>query len=140
MRRRRTFILGLAAVFAVACALQVVAHTTVLWGPDNQEAHQLAAGFGDAFLIAVVLAILVDPVAQHKFATEWGRDLFWTIFSPKAPQEFKDAVQAIAAPLGYISHCRYELEFKDPKDGADGFFELELADLGRGGDARPARF
>jgi hypothetical protein len=126
VHHRRNFIFGVAAVFLLAGAFLVAAHTTVVWGSGYEDAHELAGGFGDAFIIAGVLAILVDPVAQHKFATEWGHDLYWEIFSPRAPQEFRDAVQAIAAPHAYINRCRFELEFRPPDAGSERFFELDL--------------
>ena len=118
MRRRRTFIIGLGIVLLVAVACEVVAHTGLVWVAGQQDERSLAAGFGDAFIIAFVLALLVDPAVQHQFATEWGRDLYWAIFSPNAPEEFRDALQALAAPLGYIRSCTYEIDSSDPSQGA----------------------
>jgi hypothetical protein len=92
MRRRRSFVIGLGIVLLVAIAFEVVAHTNLVWAAGQEGERALAAGFGDAFVIAFVLALLVDPAAQHQFATEWGRDLYWAIFSPNAPQEFRDAL------------------------------------------------
>jgi hypothetical protein len=107
----------------VAVACDVVAHTNlVLTGQESERA--ITASFGDALVIAFVLALLVDPAAQHKFATEWGRDLYWAIFSPAAPQEFRDALQALAAPVGYISHCTYDIDFSDLSHQADMRLQL----------------
>jgi hypothetical protein len=121
--RRTTFVLGLASVFVMAGLLIIAAHNESFL--RNETSRHLAAGLGEALIIAVLLAVLVDPVVQHKFATEWGRDLYWAIFSPQAPQEFRDALQALAAPAGYIQSCEYELVFRYPKDGADTFLEVD---------------
>lgn len=125
MRHRRTFVAGLLAVFALASVCQVVAHTTLIWGSGNQSARELASGFGDAFIVAVVVAMLADPVIQHRFATEWGRDLYWAIFSPNAPPEFRNALQGLAAPPAYIESCSWEFEFKYPDSGKE-FFEVDF--------------
>ncbi len=119
MGRRRPFAVGLGIVLLVAVVCDVIAHTNLVWGTGQESERTLAAGFGDALIIAFILALLVDPAAQHKFATEWGRDLYWAIFSPDSPQEFRDALQALAAPVGYISHCTYEIDFSDLSQGPD---------------------
>jgi hypothetical protein len=126
IRRRRIFVLGLGVVLLVAVACNVVAHTNLVWAAGQEEGRALAAGFGDAFIIAFVLALLVDPVAQHQFATEWGRDLYWAIFSPNAPPEFRDALQALAAPIAYISNCTYEIDSSDLSREADMRLQLYI--------------
>jgi len=126
MRRRRGFVLGLGLVLIVACVCEVIAYTDQVWATGQAGERQLAAGFGDAFIIAFVLALLVDPVAQHQFATEWGRDLYWAIFSPDAPQDFRDALQGLAAPVGYVTRCTYELEFRELDESSDGLLSFYL--------------
>lgn len=124
MRRRRPFALGLGIVLLVAIACDVVAHTNLVLAAGQESEREITAGFGDALVIAFVLALLVDPAAQHKFATEWGRDLYWAIFCPTAPQDFRDALQALAAPVGYVSQCTYDIEFSDLSQGADMRLQL----------------
>jgi len=126
IKHRRGFIVGLGIVLLVAAICELAAHTNLVWGADQEAARALAAGFGDAFIIAFVLALLVDPVAQHQFAKEWGRDLYWAIFSPNAPQEFRDALQVLAAPVSYISRCTYEITFSDPDRKADNGLQFYL--------------
>ena len=75
-------------------------------------------------LFLAVLAMLVDPLVQHQFASEWGHDLYWAIFSPNAPQDFRDGLQALAAPIAFISRCQYALTFSYPADGRKGIYEL----------------
>jgi hypothetical protein len=125
VHRRPMFFMGIMAVAALGLLCEVAAHTNLIWAPSDEAFRQLANGFGDAFIIAAVLAILVDPVVQHQFASEWGRDLYWSIFSPNAPPEFRDALQALAAPVAFISRCQYELRFMYPADRDEGFFELD---------------
>ena len=67
--------------------------------PDNEPWQGLAEGLGDAFIIAAVVALLVDPVAQQQFATEWGRDLYWAIFSPHAPRAFATHSETLRRPM-----------------------------------------
>lgn len=125
-RRRPKFIFGLLLVFVLSCACLVVAHTGVAFQDgDHDSLRELSGGFGEALIISVVLACLVDPLAQHQFASEWGRDLYWAIFSPRAPQEFRDALQALAAPSGYMNSCSYEVIFSYPSDGSRDYFEID---------------
>lgn len=125
VRRRPGFLIGLLVLVALGALCEVLAYATVTGGSSESPLRQLASGFGDAFIIAAVLAILVDPVVQHQFASEWGRDLYWAIFSPNAPQEFRDGLQALAAPVAFISRCQYELEFARPADNDKSYYEIE---------------
>ena len=125
IHRRTKFFLGIAAVAVLGGLCEVAAHTSVVWNSSDQAFRQLTNGFGDAFIIAAVLAMVVDPVVQHQFASEWGRDLYWAIFSPNAPPEFREALQILAAPIAFISRCQYELKFMYPPDGAAGYFEVD---------------
>lgn len=125
VHRRPKFALGLIAVAALGVLCEVVAYTDVVHSPSKGVFRELAGAFGDAFIVAAVLAILVDPVVQHQFASVWGRDLYWAIFSPNAPQEFRDGLQALAAPVAFISRCQYELTFMYPVAGAETFFDLD---------------
>ncbi|OBI34975.1 hypothetical protein A5708_10550 [Mycobacterium colombiense] len=76
---------------------------------EDERWQRLVEGLGDAFFIAAVVAYLVDPLAQAHLAQEWGRDLYWAIFSPHAPAEFKEAHQNLAAPDAVIEMCTHEL-------------------------------
>jgi hypothetical protein len=125
VRRRPKFTVGLMAVAALGALGQVMAYTSLITSPSQSALRQLAGGFGDAFIVAVVLAFLVDPAVQHQFASDWGRDLYWAIFSPHAPPEFRNGLQALAAPTAFISRCQYELTFSYPAEGQEGFFEVE---------------
>ena len=124
MARRRPFAIGLGIVLFVAVMCDIAAHTNLVWNIGQDGERGLVGGFGDALIIAFILALLVDPAAQHKFAMEWGRDLYWAIFSPDSPQEFRDALQALAAPLGYISCCTYEVDFNDLNHGAGSSLQV----------------
>jgi hypothetical protein len=126
MRHRRGFVVGLGLVLLVACVCEIIAHTNLVWAASQEGERQLIAGFGDAFTIAFVLALLVDPAAQHQFATEWGRDLYWAIFSPDAPEEFRNALQGLAAPPGYVGRCTYELEFTDLNEPPDEMLTFSM--------------
>src|ERR1700737_135930 len=94
--------IGIFFVIGLSCIFGAIFVKDEVW-------HGLVAGLGDAFVIAAVVALLVDPVAQAHLAQEWGRDLYWAIFSPHAPKEFKEAHQRRAAPDAYIDTCTHEL-------------------------------
>ncbi|MDD7967295.1 hypothetical protein [Actinomycetospora lemnae] len=82
----------------------------------------MLTALGEALIIAFVLALIVDPLMQHKLVVDWGRDLYWAIFSPDAPQEFKAALQEAAAPSAYIRRCTYTLRL----NRIDNFVEADL--------------
>jgi hypothetical protein len=125
VHRRPKFAVGLIGVFVVGILLEIAGDTDLAHIPSHSVFQQFLGSLGDALIVAAVLAALVDPLAQHQFASEWGRDLYWAIFSPNAPQEFRDGLQALAAPDAYISRCRYTLTFSYPADGRNGFYELD---------------
>ena len=92
----REFLFGISLTALFGVALVVVGDTGLVWGSENAW-RQLLAGLGDALVIAAVLALLVDPVAQIRFARRWGRDIFWAIFNPRAPETFREALKDLAA-------------------------------------------
>jgi len=117
VHRRPKFAVGLIAVLVIGVLLEIAGNTDVAHIPSHGAYRQLTSSLGDALIVAAVLAILVDPLVQHQFASEWGHDLYWAIFSPNAPQDFRDGVQALAAPIAFISRCQYALTFSYPADG-----------------------
>jgi hypothetical protein len=117
IRRRKAFLLGLLLLLALGALGKIAAHTDLILPTGYIAVRELLATTGDALIVAAVLALLVDPIAQHQFATEWGRDLYWAIFSPNAPDAFREALQELAAPAGYIEHCSYEVELAYPESG-----------------------
>jgi len=102
----RSFLIGITITAVAGVALVAVGHTGLVWGTENTW-RQLLGALGDALVIATVLALLVDPVAQIRFARQWGRDVFWAIFNPRAPDKFRDALKDLAAPKGYFRMCTY---------------------------------
>ncbi|MGC2304972.1 hypothetical protein [Candidatus Binatus sp.] len=117
IHHRWRFVVALIVIFALGAFLVFMSRSVI--GPDDEPWQGLAAGLGDAFIIAVVVALLVDPVAQHQFATEWGRDLYWAIFSPQAPQAFRDALGNLAAPDAYIDKCTHLFELSRADEAPD---------------------
>jgi len=108
LRKRPAFFGILALLLVVGVALMTAAHTDMIFTHESEVPRDLAGSLGEALIVAFFLALLVDPVAQHQFATEWGRDLYWAIFSPDAPAEFRESLQLLAAPTGYIRRCTDE--------------------------------
>jgi hypothetical protein len=122
IRHRRTFLAGLLLVLGIGIVCHILA--VYVWHPEHQF-HELATGFGDAFIIAFVLAMLVDPVVQEEFARDWGHDLYWAIFSPNAPAEFRDALQDMAAPEAYIDLCTHELDIRHRPGSPQGVLTID---------------
>jgi hypothetical protein len=115
IRHGPRFLVALAVIFGTGVVLIVISRC--VFSPGDEPWEGLFAGFGDALIIAAVVALLVDPVAQQQFAKEWGRDLYWAIFSPHAPPPFRDALGNLAAPDAYIEKCThiFEIRREDPK-------------------------
>ena len=132
VHRRPKFAVGLIAVFVVGILFEIAGNTGLAHIPEHGAYRQLLGSLGDALIVASVLASLVDPVVQHQFASEWGKDLYWAIFSPNAPPEFRDSLQLLAAPVAFISRCQYTLTFSHPVNGLTGFYELDWRIMVRG--------
>ena len=115
-RRRTIYAVGLIIILIVGVSLTIFAYTGSPVVVGSFQWKQLAAALGEALIIAFILALLVDPLAQHQLAVDWGRDVYWAIFSPDAPEKFKNALQSLAAPSGYIGRCTYELLFSKYDD------------------------
>lgn len=114
IRRRHGFLLGLGILLFVAVACEVIAHTKLVWITDQESERALLAGFGDAFVIAFVLALLVDPFVQMQFARDFGHTLLWALLSPDSPPRFQKALLDLLGSLrGYIECCTYEMYFSD---------------------------
>jgi hypothetical protein len=105
IKHRPVFLIALVFIFGLGVSLVIVAKC--VYRSDGEPWQGLFAGFGDALIIAAVIALLVDPVAQQQFAQEWGHDLYWAIFSPHAPQTFRHALENLAAPDAYIDKCTH---------------------------------
>jgi hypothetical protein len=126
LRKRPAFFGVLALLLVVGVTLMTAAHTNMIFNHESEVPRDLAGSLGEALIVAFFLALLVDPVAQHQFATEWGRDLYWAIFSPDAPAEFRESLQLLAAPTGYIRRCTYELTFSPSVSEPDQVLDLDL--------------
>lgn len=113
----RSFLIGITITAAAGIALVAVGDTGLVWITEN-TLRQLLGALGDALVIAVFLALLVDPVAQIRFARRWGRDIFWAIFNPRGPDKFRDALKDLAAPKGYFRTCTSASPWTGPTNRA----------------------
>jgi hypothetical protein len=108
-----------ALIFIFALGTYLVYVSKYVTKPGNEPWQGLAEGLGDALIVAAVVALLVDPIAQQQFAKEWGRDLYWAIFSPHAPPSFRDALGNLAAPDAYIDKCTHVFTLSRADQGSD---------------------
>jgi len=67
------------------------------------------AALGDALIVAAILSLIVEPYVRLRLMGEFGRDLFWAIFSPNAPNEFKQSLQELSAPRVYWLTCYWAI-------------------------------
>jgi hypothetical protein len=126
VHRRPIFVVGLSLTLLAGISLTLLANSDLIPQGAGFPWKGVLNSLGEALIVAVVLSLLVDPLAQHQLAVEWGRDLYWSIFSPDAPDEFKEALQALAAPGGYIRRCTYELTFSYVPDGHRDTVDLDI--------------
>lgn len=118
--------MGLSLTLAAGVSLTMIANSSLIEAGPGFPWKGVLNSLGEALIVAVVLSLLVDPLAQHQLAVEWGRDLYWSIFSPDAPDEFKETLQVLAAPSGYIRRCTYEITFSHSSPGHRDTVELDI--------------
>ncbi|WP_212992258.1 hypothetical protein [Actinoplanes auranticolor] len=118
--------MGLSLTLLAGIALTLLANSNIIQTGPGFPWKGVLNSLGEALIVAVVLSLLVDPLAQHQLAVEWGRDLYWSIFSPDAPDDFKEGLQALAAPSGYIRRCTYEINLSRSDNRRDDTVELEV--------------
>jgi len=97
--RRHWFLLSLLATFAAGVALVVLGdHYTVV------------TSLGDALIVAVVLAVLVDQYAKQRLLNSLvGRVL---VAIPQEPAEFSVAVRNLTALDQHAVQCRWTADFQ----------------------------
>jgi hypothetical protein len=108
-RRSKSRIALLVVLIALGVAGVVVSQRDHFESDHPALAHVLLA-FGEAFLVAGLLALAADPFVQRRFAEEWGRELFWAIFNRDAPDAMRKAVNVIAQPEKYIAHGEWTVD------------------------------
>ncbi len=72
IRKRPAFLAALAVLFLVGVALVLLGGSDLLGHDEKNLWRNLLHSLGEAFVIASFLALLVDPLAQHQFATRVG--------------------------------------------------------------------
>jgi hypothetical protein len=65
VHRRPTFAVGLIAVFVVGVQLEIAGNTDLAHVSSHDAYRQFLSSFGDALIVAAVLAALVDPIVQQ---------------------------------------------------------------------------
>lgn len=63
--------------------------------PD--EIHTLLQSVAEAFTVSIVVALVVEPRLLRQFGEELASQTFWASFYSRAPREYRDAVQELAA-------------------------------------------
>jgi hypothetical protein len=96
------FILGVVAVafFVLATAVSMRAAFA-----------ELLRAFGDGALVALVVALVVEPYLRTRFMLETQEDVLWGLLNPRADVRYRQAIQAIAGVKHYFEHTEWLVSF-----------------------------
>lgn len=107
-------------------ALFLLSIELILWGTarkhiftfpnlNKDDTAKLVVAIGEAFLVALVLALVVDPYVKKRLMREGGYDLFWAAYSPDAPPELRQGLVALLKLRQYYRNViiTIEMEWKD---------------------------
>ena len=92
---------GVAAEFAGSKYLQ----------PDSVP-RSLVQGFGDAFLVTGVLALLVDPYLKSRMQQESGWSALFGYLNPNAPEGLREALKDLAVCQRYYTRAAWKITFE----------------------------
>jgi hypothetical protein len=79
--------------------------------PDSVP-RSLVQGFGDAFLVTGVLAILVDPYLKRRMQQESGWSAVFGYLSPNAPEGLREAMKELAVCQRYYTKAAWKITFE----------------------------
>jgi hypothetical protein len=108
-RRTKGHLAFLAFLLVAGVVLIAASHQSWVISVAPDVGHGLLEAVGEAFIVAALLAIAVDPFVQRRFAEEWGQGVFWAIFNPDAPPALRSAVNRLAGIERYVIHGEWTL-------------------------------
>ena len=79
--------------------------------PDSVP-HSLVQGFGDAFLVTGVLALLVDPYLKRRMQQESGWSALFGYLNPNAPAGLREALKDLAVCQRYYTRAAWKITFE----------------------------
>jgi hypothetical protein len=73
--------------------------------------HNLTQSIADAALVAIVVALLVEPRMLRKFGDEIAEQTFWSAFFSQAPPRYRNAIRELAAEHQFTTASHWRLIF-----------------------------
>lgn len=62
------------------------------------QVHGLTQAVGEALVVAVVVALVVEPRLLRYFGEELSSQTFWASFYSRAPDAYREAIKELAHP------------------------------------------
>jgi hypothetical protein len=106
-RPKMTYLLTLIFLAAAAATLFILNANVLKTG----QAHTFSQAIGEALIVALVVAIAVEPRLLRHFGEEIASKSFWTSFYARAPEEYRNAIQNLARETQFTHAIRWRLSF-----------------------------
>ena len=106
-RPQLTYLLTLIFLAVTAATLFILGANVLTTG----EAHTFSQAIGEALIVSLVVAIVVEPRLLQHFGEEIASKSFWTSFYARAPEQYRNAIQNLARETQFTQAIRWRLEF-----------------------------
>jgi len=73
------------------------------------QAQTLSRAVGEALVVAVVVALAVEPRLLRYFGNEIVSQTFWNAFYSRAPEAYKEAIKELASADKFADHARWKI-------------------------------
>jgi len=74
-----------------------------------EQAQTLSRAVGEALVVAVVVALAVEPRLLRYFGNEVVSQTFWNAFYSRAPEAYKEAIKELAGADKFAEHARWNV-------------------------------
>jgi hypothetical protein len=129
-------LLGIFGASAVALFLLNALTAPPIW------VHNFSQAVAEALIIAIVVALAVEPRLLSHFGEELASRTFWTSFYSQAPEKYREAVRDLASAHQFTIAAHWALTF-DWLDGDKTILKLTSESINhrenRGGKPYPLR-
>ena len=75
------------------------------------QVHGLTQAVGEALVVAVVVALVVEPRLLRYFGEELSSQTFWASFYSRAPDAYREAIKELAAKTDFAHAFNFVLSF-----------------------------
>ena len=94
--------------------------TTIATAKPNKDARTSSNAFravGEALVVAVVVALAVEPRLLRYFGNEIVSQTFWNAFYSRAPEAYKEAIKELAGADKFAEHARWKVSLDWANEG-----------------------